>query len=679
MVDMTARQKFILNTIIEKGPLNVKDLSQQIYLSNRTISREIAIINNFLMEKNIIIREHASKLNIIGENEAIKKLQQILVGIPLQWLLSQDQKLLLITAQLLVADEPYKAAFFSYQFNVVEGTISLYMDRIEKWLNVHNLTLKRKRGYGIIVNGSEWIKRNSIMELLYLFKPINELLDFLYGSKNDPTIKSFFKTIFGGELMQISKKLLELINNEIMHMDDMTYFSTYIYILLSLKKTKHGVTINLPPYLIQDVLSSNEFLFIHKIKEDLLSLNVSISNEELTYIAIQLMGNKYVYNTDREFQELGIPLERLSAEIVFEVERKLNIHIDCDEQLILGLVQHFNPALYRINMGIQVKNHLINQIKEHYGDLFKTVNYACKLVFSNYNITMPQDEIGFVTMHIGAALERSNLYKNKLSALVICPNGIGTSQILSNKIMAAVPNIKSVTISSFKDWKEDYNDYDIILSTVIIDNKNIIIVSPFLNNDDVIKINDFIKKSSTENYLFTHLTELSSNDKIQDFKKDEYDMLNDILANLRIEYVDSDSFNGIVKLITQKLFDEKLVNDEEEIENLIIKRQEMGNVVIPNCHVALLHTRSDNVRTPFAGVYRLKQQMFLKSVGFEDENVDTFILLLARKNESSYVLENMGKISISLIENKQFAEILRYGDIKDLRSSLIKILDEEDN
>jgi mannitol operon transcriptional antiterminator len=248
--------------------------------------------------------------------------------------------------------------------------------------------------------------------------------------------------------------------------------------------------------------------------------------------------------------------------------------------------------------------------------------------------------------------------------------------------MAAVPNIKLVSITSFKDWKEDYNNYDIILSTINIDdkdNKNILIVSPFLNNEDVTKINDFIKQYSTENYMLNRLTKLSSNDKVQDFKKEEFDIVNDILANLKIDQLSSGSFNEMVKSITQMLHNEKIINDEKEIENLIIKRQQMGNVVIPNCHVALIHTRSDNVRTPFVGTYRLKQQIRLKSIGFEDENVDTFIVLLARRNEASYVLESMGKISISLIENKQFTEILRYGDLKDLRSSLIKILNEGDS
>ena len=84
MIDLTARQKFILNTIIGKGPLNVKDLSQEIDVSNRTISREVSAINNYLSDKNALIREINSILNIEGLKDNIINIQQSLGAIPFQ-------------------------------------------------------------------------------------------------------------------------------------------------------------------------------------------------------------------------------------------------------------------------------------------------------------------------------------------------------------------------------------------------------------------------------------------------------------------------------------------------------------------------------------------------------------------------------------------------------------------
>jgi len=684
MINFTARQKFILNSIIEKGSLNINDLSQEIYISNRTISRELSIINNLLCDEKIIIHENSSILNITGKKAKLKHLQHSLGAIPLQWLLSQEQRMIFITAQLLMANEPYKSSYFSYQFNVVEGTISLYMDKIEHLVNIHNMTLSRKKGPGLIIDGSEWNKRNLFIELLYEYKSIDELLAFVYDKKIEPTINVFFKTIFDKELITISKGLIKLISREIFNMDDMTYFSSFIHILLSLKETKSGFPIKLPKYLVKDILAVKEFALIQNVKKYLISVNIDIIDDEMAYIAIHLLGNRYVYKTDGKFEELGISMEELALEVIYEVGKKLNTKIEYDEQLIIGLSQHFSPALYRINMGLQIKNPIVEEIREYYGDLFKEVNYGCKIVFSKYNIIMPTDEIGYLTMHIGACIERNNADKNAFSVLIICPNGIGTAKILSSKIKTSIPSIRSVSISSFKDWTEKTGNYDLVLSTVNITHNikskstNIITVSPFLHIEDIDKINNYIKTNLSYGNLFNNSKSLYTIPKTEELIKGKYDIINGILKNLQLKVFDTPLFSELITLIIKNIFDKNLISNKDEIRNLILKREIMGNVVIPNCHVALLHTRSDSVNNPSVGFYRTKNYIKLKSMGFAEENVDTFIVMLARKNEDNYVLEQIGKISISLIEDRNFTEILRLGDLKDLSSSLIKILNMEE-
>ncbi len=683
MNELTARQRFILNAILDKGPLNIKDLSRQIHVSNRTISREIAAINIVLKHDGIAIKENNSNLNINGKTEKLNNLKHSLGGIPMQWLVSQEQRMLLITAQLLLSEEPIKSAYFSYQLNVVEGTISLYVDKIQQWLAVRYLSLERKRGYGLIVIGSEWVKRNTFLELLYEYNPIDELLAYVYEDKQDPAIHAFFNMFFHKELVNISKDILEIVSNDMVKMDDMAYFSSLIHIMLSLKKVKLGSPISLPDYLIHDVLSSNEFSFTKKIKDYLISLNIDIPDSELVYIAIQLLGNKYIYKSDGKFAELGMSLEELSKEVLYEVEKRLNIKINCDEQLIMGLSQHFNPALYRIKMGIQVKNPLVDEIKKYYGSLFNVVNNACRLVFSKYNITMPEDEIGFITMHVGAAIERTGSLANKFSALIICPNGIGTARILLSKVKSAIPSIDRVVIKSIKDWCSSNDEYDIVLSTVNIDAEknpkdNIIIVSPFLKQSDIDNINHYLEQHKRNQSSFNKITSLYKAENNNGSEEEKYEMINNMLKSLQLKTIDTKSFKEMIGFISESVYDENIISNKEEVEELILNREKAGSVVIPNSSVALLHTRSDSVISPFVGVYRLKDSMRLKSVGFSDENVKTFIVLLARKTENPYILEQMGKISISLIEKKDFTDNLRLGDIKDIRRSIVKILNEED-
>ncbi|AIS51489.1 transcriptional regulator MtlR [Thermoanaerobacter kivui] len=672
MEDLTVRQKFILKTLLEKGPFNIKDLSNLMDVSERTIMREIASINNNLKKYKAVIIEDNGQIILKGEEEALDKIHASLGAIPLQWLLTPEQRQILMTIQLLLSEEPIKAAYFSYQFNVVEGTISLYLDKIEEWLKMRNLSLIRRRGYGIKVEGSELDKRNAIVELFYNYKPIEELLAFVYNDEKDKYVYTFFSTVFDNELVQLVKRIVQQIKNVIHdHLSDLNYFGMFIHLLVSIYRTKIDKPIQLNDEFVKDILLSNEFIFMKDVEKILKENEIYLPDAELAYLAIHLSPKKYVYKQNR-FEELGISLQDLSKEVVEEVSRLLNIKINCDEQLIVGLSQHFEPALYRLTMGLQTTNPLVEEIKNYYGDLFKAVNRACKLIFSKYNLMIPEEEIGYITMHIGAAIERQQALSKKLRVFVICPNGMGTARILSAKLKTLFREIDAIDIGSIWEYKKKSDDYDLIISTVKLEDlkDNVIVVSPFLTEEDIKKVEEFIEK-----YAVKKEKELPGNLPMVK-KRQNFEIADEILRNLQLKYVEAKTIADLIKFIAKDLYDLMLTEDAKEIEELIFKREAMGNVVIPNTHIALIHTRSDKMVMPFVGVYKLKTPLKMKSVGFSYEEVDTFLVMLARKTESSEILEMLGKISISLIEDKAFNEILRFGDIKDIRNSLVKILND---
>jgi mannitol operon transcriptional antiterminator len=101
--------------------------------------------------------------------------------------------------------------------------------------------------------------------------------------------------------------------------------------------------------------------------------------------------------------------------------------------------------------------------------------------------------------------------------------------------------------------------------------------------------------------------------------------------------------------------------------------------VIPASHVALVHIRTEEIDSPFVGVFRPEHFIEMKSAGFSIENVDTILVMLARKNERDYILEMLGKISASLVESESFINVLRFGDIADIRNEMIKIINREES
>ena len=231
-----------------------------------------------------------SELSLLGGQKEILFLRQSLGPLPKRWLMTSEQRIIFVTAQLLLAMEPYKSTFFSYQLNVVEGTVSMYMDKIQHWLAEKNFSLSRKRRYGIQIEGSEWNKRNALVSLVYEYKPVEGLLPFFYGTKEEPVIHSFFNFLFGDRVLQMSKGVLELIP-DYQADDDVSYLTSLLHIAISFKKAMENHPILLPDDFIREAISGENFEFSGKLRDYLSDLNLKIAESESHIFVFTFLEN----------------------------------------------------------------------------------------------------------------------------------------------------------------------------------------------------------------------------------------------------------------------------------------------------------------------------------------------------------------------------------------------------
>lgn len=680
MDNLTPRQQFILSTVLNEGTLNIKRLHKDLDISERTVLREVSSVNKQLKKSSIVIfNDEDMNLSISGNEEKIKEIKNSLEMVPIPWLFSKEQRQIIIICELLVSKEPLKASYFGHKFNVVMGSISLDIDNIEKRLISKNLCVIRKRSYGISIQGSEWNKRNTLVELFFDFKPFEDLLAFLYDEKEDQIVSTFFNIIFGNERIQLVKSILRDMDFSYLKGNDIKYFSLFIQVLLSIKKTEDGDIIALPDEIKKNILSLQEYERIKNLGERLVKENIGIPEDELVYLCLYLSDYKFFFN-NQHLIESDIDYESISKEVTEEISQKIHVNITKDSQLIKDLAQHFRQTFYMLNLGLKVINPLIHEIKEHYSELYTLTKKTCRLIFSRYNFKIPPEEVGYITMHIAVAIQNQQAMLKNLTVLVVCPNGIGTSRILCSKVKARFNDIGVIDVVSLHDINNeiDENKYDLILSTVPIrfsKNENVIIVSHFMTETDVENIDNFISnfKVNKRNEL-----ELFAEANDNNVSNDEYELANIMIKNFQLKKSNSESLEDLINFIVDDIFEVKVGNNKEIIKELILKREQNGNVVIPGTHVALIHTRSDEIKTPFVGVYRIKKPLDMKSIGFSTEGVDTFIVMFARNNESNYILKILGKISVSLIEKKEFIEVLKLSNTIDIRNYLINIINNEE-
>ena len=70
----------------------------------------------------------------------------------------------------------------------------------------------------------------------------------------------------------------------------------------------------------------------------------------------------------------------LVKEFITRTEIETGIYLTDNENLIIGLVKHLRPALYRIKMDLDIINPLVEEIKIMYPKLFKAIRSSVSVI-----------------------------------------------------------------------------------------------------------------------------------------------------------------------------------------------------------------------------------------------------------------------------------------------------------
>ncbi len=140
-----------------------------------------------------------------------------------------------------------------------------------------------------------------------------------------------------------------------------------------------------------------------------LGFNVQVGDE------VTLMNIEKKFRIDDESSTNGFAqfISNLSEEQLRLTERiisfaKKELSVELSDYLYLGLTDHINFILKRIQDGINIRNPLLWEIKKSYPKEFEVGKYAKSLIQKQYQITVPEDEAGSIALHIVNAQKTIN-------------------------------------------------------------------------------------------------------------------------------------------------------------------------------------------------------------------------------------------------------------------------------
>lgn len=107
----------------------------------------------------------------------------------------------------------------------------------------------------------------------------------------------------------------------------------------------------------------------------------------------------------------------ITQRIINLAQQRLAITVQ--DTLFLALSDHINFAIQRQTNGLVIKNFLLWDIKRFYAEEFAVGLEALGLIEQALSISLPQDEAGFIALHLANAKNNSDMQSTMHSATII--------------------------------------------------------------------------------------------------------------------------------------------------------------------------------------------------------------------------------------------------------------------
>lgn len=366
--------------------------------------------------------------------------------------------------------------------------------RSEPWFETQSLLIARRPGIGLAVIGSEGAIRRATVKLILEAIPGETLSQ----ASMSPAAPSLTTRVSAGmrdymlrlplfacaELVRAHSQAGLRIQNDVM---------LPLYLAVTAMRLDGGRTVVLDPGQLRSLIDHPVFATATSIASGLVEItNGTITEEEVAGITEFLLG---VVALDEQ-DPTGTVHDQLIEEVLVLASAELHPILIDDAELRRGLGQHFERLAVRVAYGLPVHNPLLQEVSKRYPDVHAVARKIGALVESRIGHPVPQDEIGFITMYLSGAIERTHL-RPRRRAVVVCPSGMATVWILVSRIQAEFPHLEIAQVVSAHNFDDEDLDADLVISTVPVndDRLPVVVVNALLGADDVRSIARYLTRN----------------------------------------------------------------------------------------------------------------------------------------------------------------------------------------
>ena len=669
---LSKRQKAIIRMMAQMGgkPVTVAAISEKLSVSDRTILRDMPVIEKWFSENDFkLVRKRGKGMTIDESPENLSLIQELLHVDKESARYGRDERRVMILGTLFFAVSPVKAYVFTSQHDISEGTLYADLDVLETWLNDYGIRINRRPGLGIFITGEETSRRQAIVNALFELFDINRIPALLNQITDAPEADA----VSSHPLMPFFQKKIILFARECISYCEDTLKVEYVdnsqislitRISLAIYRMCNERFLRTMPGEMKGLENSREFRAAKELTDRIADcFDISVPAEETAHLAVYLATSRVWTASGKMDDPLqSIHLRHVVLSMVGIAERMTDIPFRSDRSLIDDLAEHVAVMKKRISMDLIAGNTQTDMIREKYPGIYSAVETACQVLTEwIYPKDLKDSDVGLIAIHFAAAAERIRKNAEKVAVAVVCPLGIASSKMLAASLIRSFPEIEVRKITSAFSIDEDQlhsDGIDLIISTAEIPT-----TYPHLCVDKVLQVQD---KMRIRNYL-TQITADRDRGRMNDRHDKSASLTMEdvrILAGLGTEISELVEYFSILTLERGDSAEDLMsaaaaaMTDSDSLRKALMEgfkaRERISGTYIKEMEICLLHCRSNAVAHSRFIYISLSEPM-----ASPDGLIRGAVAMAVPEDvEDEILIEPVGRLSALLVEDQRFLQAL---------------------
>lgn len=489
---MNKRTVSIINELNQLDRLvQISDLAEQFQVSQRTIRNDLNAINEILRENHLGELELKSGGQIHRGEDFSQILNLVSDKDYYVYKLSKEERRTIAAAMLISSSEYITLSTIADSLFVSRATVINDLDDIKAFIRSGNLEVLSHPNKGLRVEGRESDKRLFLMGL-------GSAADAASAGVKPGAESAAAKyiSVQAGNKITIQKILSEQEHLHKSFLTDDSFQKLLLYLGIMVNRNLQGEYME-----IRKKKDNTKY----RMAQDILKYisqycQINTTEDEVQFLSEMLVMARYIKQKSNEREAVKIQL--ITRQFIENISEELEINLNSDYDFFENLSNHLEsvftstPASYPVNP-------LVREVLEDNQDVLEVVKNQLGIICQHVGRKLTEDEIAYITIHVCAALERKKNKEIAFHVIVACHGGIGTSQLLMERLKKHF-NFQIVDIISSHEAKNiSQEQADFIISTVPLPECRIeyVIVSPMLNDEDYIRVGNKIDALRNSRHL----------------------------------------------------------------------------------------------------------------------------------------------------------------------------------